>query len=131
MESSDLFDCTMCGDCCQGYGGTYLSPSDVAAISEYIGMDPIRFQDVCCALSGGKPVLAQRDDGYCVFWDEKCRIHPVKPRMCREWPFIEAILTDVNNWYAMAGSCPGMRRDATVQEILASVRKELGQIRKP
>ena len=131
MASSVLFDCTMCGDCCRGYGGTLLTPADVSAISEFIQMDPVRFTEMCCAYSGDKPILTQRTDGYCIFWDEKCRIHPVKPRMCRAWPFIEAVLTDVNNWYAMAGSCPGMRMDATEQEILACVSKELEKIRKP
>jgi len=125
MTSSHLFDCVMCGDCCRGYGGTFLTPTDIAAISEFVKMDPVRFQEVYCALSAGKPILSQRDDGYCIFWDEKCRIHPVKPPMCRAWPFIEAILTDVNNWYAMADCCPGMRKDATAQEILQCVKEEL------
>ncbi|CAB5088673.1 hypothetical protein D3OALGA1CA_756 [Olavius algarvensis associated proteobacterium Delta 3] len=128
MASSDLFDCRMCGDCCRGYGGTYLTRRDITAISGFIKLDAIRFQDIYCALSGGRPVLAQRDDGYCVFWDGKCRIHPVKPRMCRAWPFIEAIVTDVNNWYSMAGSCPGMRTDAPPEEILACVKRELNRL---
>ena len=61
-----------------------------------------------CRLSGGRPLLAQGPDGYCIFWKKLCTIHPVKPRMCRRWPFIESILVDPANWLAMAGSCPGM-----------------------
>ncbi|MEZ4524987.1 MAG: YkgJ family cysteine cluster protein [Desulfobacterales bacterium] len=69
-------------------------------------------------MSGSRPVLAQ--SGYCVFWKEKiCTIHPVKPRMCKAWPFIQSVLTDVNNWRMMAGSCPGMRTDVPDDMILA------------
>jgi len=129
MTSSDLFECTMCGDCCNGYGGTFLTPADIISISEFVTMDPIQFQEVYCVRSGGKPILAQGNDGYCIFWDQTCRIHPVKPEMCRAWPFIEAILKDVDTWYAMADSCPGMRRDATRLEILECVKEELKRLK--
>ena len=124
MDPSELFDCRMCGDCCQGYGGTFVNARDITVISEFIGVHPDTFLQVYCRMSGKKPVLAQRDDGYCIFWDEKCRIHPVKPRMCRAWPFIEGVLRDVSNWYTMAEYCPGMRINVSDEEIVACVKQE-------
>ena len=121
VSSSELFDCTMCGDCCRGYGGTFLTPEDVDAISDFLGIDPKRLLTEFCQLSGGKPVLAQGKEGYCVFWDRNCRIHPVKPRMCKAWPFIESILVDTRNWAAMAGGCPGMRTGFSEEQIRACV----------
>jgi Fe-S-cluster containining protein len=95
------------------------------AIAAFIHADPRTFAEHYCRLSGGKPVLAQRADGYCVFWDRTCTIHPVKPRMCRRWPFIESILVDSANWLAMAGSCPGMRTGIPLREVRACVAKVL------
>ena len=103
-----LFECRRCGDCCKGFGGTYLTDEDIEAISRYIGVHPEKLIARYCSRSGSKLVLSQRLDGYCIFWDKLCTIHPVKPRMCRKWPFIESILVDADNWLIMADSCPGI-----------------------
>jgi Fe-S-cluster containining protein len=110
-QDQDLFVCQRCGQCCRGYGGTYLEPDDIRAIAAYLGCRSDEFLRRYCQTSCGRPLLAQRPDGYCVFWRDLCTIHPVKPRMCRRWPFITAVLRDVGNWRAMASACPGMRTD--------------------
>ncbi len=120
----DLFECRRCGDCCKGFGGTYLTGEDIEAISRYIGSDPGKFVARYCSLSGTKTVLAQRSDGYCIFWDNICTIHPVKPRMCRKWPFIESIIVDANNWLTMADSCPGINTDVPVDAVQKYVKKK-------
>lgn len=119
------FECHQCGDCCKGYGGTYVSAQDIEAISRYIGSDSRRFIAEYCDFSGIKPVLAQKKNGYCVFWDQLCTIHPVKPQMCRRWPFIESILVDSNNWQIMANSCPGIRTNAPVGVVEKCVKETL------
>jgi len=124
MSRFDIFICKMCGDCCVGYGGTYVTEADVAAISAYIQSDPQEFVAAYCQMSGGRPVLRQGKNGYCVFWDRKCTVHPVKPKMCREWPFIASVLTDVRNWSIMADSCPGIQGDAPEDLVRARVEKE-------
>jgi Fe-S-cluster containining protein len=118
-----LFACTRCGDCCNGYGGTYLSGTDIASIARYLGVSADRLVVDYTRISGGRRLIAQGDDGYCIFWDKVCTIHPVKPKMCRQWPFIRSILVDVGNWQVMAASCPGMNVDAPQQKILACVKK--------
>ena len=119
-----LFECRRCGDCCKGFGGTYLTGEDIEAISRYIGSNPEKFVAQYCSLSGTKSVLAQRSDGYCIFWDTICTIHPVKPRMCRKWPFIESIIVDANNWLTMADSCPGINTDVPVDAVQKYVKKK-------
>lgn len=123
--SEIFFVCRKCGDCCRGYGGTYLTQDDITAIADYIKVDPSRFVSEYCELSGGKPLLGQREDGYCIFWKELCTIHPVKPRMCRTWPFIQSVLTDINNWQAMADSCPGIRTDIADKPLKKYIRQIL------
>ncbi|MGD2271457.1 MAG: YkgJ family cysteine cluster protein [Desulfobacterales bacterium] len=121
----EIFKCQNCGDCCKGYGGTFLTSRDIEAIAGYIKTDPRSFIEKYCRLSGNKPVLTQGQNGYCIFWDKTCTIHPVKPRMCRAWPFIKSVLVDVENWHIMAGICPGMRTDVLDGAIKKWVKKEI------
>ncbi len=121
----ELFTCTQCGDCCKGYGGTYLSPLDIESIANYLGITADRFVADYTRLSGNRRLIAQGDNGYCIFWDKVCTIHPVKPKMCRQWPYIANILVDVGNWRAMAASCPGMNADAPEDKIIDCVRKNM------
>jgi hypothetical protein len=123
MEEA-IFDCRQCGDCCKGYGGTYITRQDIEAISRFIHADAERFVEMYCTMSGSRPMLAQRADGYCIFWDKICTIHPVKPFMCRAWPYIRSVLIDPANWYIMAGSCPGMRTDVSTEVIRKQVQDE-------
>jgi uncharacterized protein len=125
MKSGDIFNCTQCGDCCKGYGGTFLAEEDVRTIADYIHEDPESFIGNYCEMSGGRPVLAQGDNGYCIFWDEVCAIHPVKPRMCREWPFIKSVLIDPKNWHIMGSLCPGIRTDVPDSVIRRCVEETI------
>lgn len=122
-DCSGIFQCKQCGDCCKGYGGTYVTEKDIKAIAGLLNTDPGRFVETYCEMSGGRPVLAQGENGYCVFWDKLCTIHRVKPRMCREWPFIKPVLADVGNWEIMAGSCPGIRTDVPDAVVISCIEK--------
>ena len=123
LTSDDLFSCQRCGDCCKGYGGTYLTATDIDRISRYLGIKRDRFIRNFCQASGRRHVIAQGENGYCILWDQKCTIHAVKPRMCRSWPFIESILVDAGNWRSMADSCPGMQVNISDDRIQQCVRK--------
>ena len=120
----EIFKCQKCGDCCKGYGGTFLTRKDIKTIAEHIGKNPNAFITKYCQRSGDKTILAQGLNGYCIFWDKFCTIHPVKPRMCREWPFIKSVLVDAKNWHIIAGSCRGMRTGVTDDTIMACVKRE-------
>ena len=124
-SARDLFTCTQCGQCCRGYGGTFVSDEDIEAIARYLGISVISCKQRFCVPSGDRFVLAQRSDGYCIFWDQNCTIHAVKPRMCKDWPFIKSLLVDITNWHIMAASCPGMRDDLDDKVLLALVRNAM------
>ena len=93
----------------------------------HLDMPAQRFVQKYCQMSGGQPVLAQGAYGYCIFWDGLCSIHPVKPHMCRQWPFIRAILVDPANWYIMAANCPGMRTDVPDEAVRQCVTEIVTQ----
>ena len=125
-QMSEFFECTQCGDCCIGFGGTYVTKADIQAIANYLSISEAGMLNEYCSPSGDRLVLAQGSDGRCVFWDQNCTIHPVKPRMCRRWPFIPSLLVDVFNWHIMADSCPGIKRDINEKSLLTYVRSILG-----
>jgi Fe-S-cluster containining protein len=128
LPPRQIFNCQQCGDCCKGFGGTYISPEDIDSIAAFIHAEPESFLKKYCQLSGKKPVLSQAENGYCIFWKDRiCTIHPVKPRMCKAWPFIPNVLKDPENWYVMAGLCPGIRADVTPSEIVDCVRTQINQ----
>lgn len=121
-RDEEVFHCRQCGDCCRGYGGTYASAADIAAIARYLQLPEKTLISRYCAAAGDRLLLAQGENGYCAFWvDGLCSIHPVKPAMCRKWPFLESVLVDVGNWWAMASCCPGMRTDVSPERVRACV----------
>ena len=124
--ADDIFQCTMCGECCTGFGGTYVSEQDIIKISAFIHCDSAKFTEKFCAVSGSKYVLTLSENGKCVFFDteKQCTIHPVKPDMCKAWPFIRTVANHPENWNAMAGSCPGMKKNVpydTLKTIVSSL----------
>jgi Fe-S-cluster containining protein len=50
------------------------------------------------------------ENGVCVFLMEGnlCRVHPVKPFICRQWPFLPALLVDPDELEHAKGACPGI-----------------------
>ena len=122
-ESDKFFSCTQCGECCKGFGGTYVSDADIAAIADYLGLSATFVRVSHCTTSGGRLILSQRADGYCTFWDGNCTIHPVKPRMCRQWPFIAALEADIGNWKIMADTCPGVQANVSLDQLVAYLKR--------
>lgn len=131
VTPEDIFECRKCGDCCKGFGGTYVTPEDIQNIARYIGTPPETFVRDYCQMSGGRPVLAQKKNQYCVFWDEEklCTIHPVKPRMCKAWPFLESVVVEPANWEIMSGACPGIRTDFPLPVVQRVIQKILNDNR--
>jgi len=129
LSCDDLFECIQCGECCKGYGGTYVSAADIEALAAYLKLSAETVREKYCAPSGDRLVLVQGADGYCIFCTNKrCSIHPVKPRMCCAWPFIEGVLADVANWDAMAASCPGMKTGHPPEEIRSCVAAAIARL---
>ena len=118
LRPEDIFRCRQCGECCRGFGGTVVNRRERQAIADYLGISLARFERQHCAVSGSKLVIAQGRDQFCCFFRDKlCGIHPVKPRMCRSWPFIQGVLADPANWRSMAAQCPGMTADLSDEQI--------------
>ncbi len=126
LTTRDIFDCKMCGQCCNGFGGTYIDSDDIQKIAAFINADPANFVEKYCDMSGSRPVLTLAENGCCIFFDteKQCTIHPVKPYMCRAWPFIKTIIKNPENWDIMANSCPGIKKGIPHKELQRIVTKE-------
>jgi Fe-S-cluster containining protein len=122
---SDFFECQKCGECCKGYGGAFVNNHEIERISAYLSIDRERFLSDYCDWSGRRPLIRTSESGYCVFWDELCTIHEVKPRMCKVWPFIESILVDKANWSIMKSMCPGIRDNGNLDGLVDCVKSVL------
>ncbi len=63
-------------------------------------------------------------DGVCVFLkDNRCGIHPVKPFICRQWPYLPALLVNEDEFEAAKGACPGLRPDGKHEDFVEESRK--------
>jgi hypothetical protein len=127
VTPADLFQCQKCGECCKGYGGVFVNEQEIKHISRYLDIDSVSFLRDYCQWSGGRPLIRTSESGYCVFWDKVCTIHPVKPRMCKIWPFIESILVDPANWDAIHSVCPGVCKNVSLEDLTRCVRQVLAE----
>ncbi len=120
------FECQVCGTCCQGEGGIYLSPEEERRIAEFLGCRSRIFRSRFCLEKNGRVYIHIREtDGYCHFAVEgQCTIHPVKPTPCRQWPFFKPMLTDQPNWEVARNSCPALAPYANLEDYLNGIRSE-------
>jgi hypothetical protein len=125
LSADEPFACTQCGECCKGFGGTYVTEQEIAAIAAYLDISAEDFVARYCVRSGGRPLLGQKPDGYCLFFAGNCSIHAVKPRMCRNWPYIDSLRVDIRNWQIMADTCPGMRLDMSDEQLRQAILTRL------
>lgn len=81
--------CLRCGACCRWEGDVCLTDEDVQAISAFLGLSEDAFVNTYCRLQRNRRGLSLIDaeDGACIMLcAEGCRIQPVKPRQCRDFP---------------------------------------------
>ena len=86
---SEKFICRKCGNCCRGSGFVKVTPSDIRAIADYLGLTEQQFEDRYTTPSLFEDYwLAEKPNRDCIFLEDNlCKIHPVKPEQCRAFPF--------------------------------------------
>jgi hypothetical protein len=104
-----VFHCQQCGDCCVGQGGIFVRPDEVDAMAALLALPVAEFSRRFVEASPMGPRLTVAD-GVCVFLipGGLCRVHPVKPFICRQWPFLPAILMDPDELENAKTACPGL-----------------------
>ncbi len=124
-----VFHCRQCGDCCAGQGGIHVQPREVEEMAALLSLPVEEFCRRYVESSPLGPRLTVADNGFCVFLLEGnlCRVHPVKPFICRQWPFLPALLVDPDELEHAKGACPGINPDCShedfVEEALSQGKK--------
>ncbi|MEW6658627.1 MAG: YkgJ family cysteine cluster protein [Thermodesulfobacteriota bacterium] len=123
MSRHPVFQCQQCGDCCAGRGGIFVRPEEVAAMAAFLEMDEGEFSRRYVEPSslGNRLAIAA---GVCVFMeDNRCRVHPVKPFICLQWPFLPALLVDAEEFEGAKGACPGINPDCRHEDFVEAALK--------
>ena len=129
LDKSTVFQCRQCGDCCAGRGGILVKPDEVKAMAALLALPVPEFRRLYVEASDLGPRLTVAD-GVCVFLmpGGLCRVHPVKPSICRQWPFLPAILMDPDELDNAKTACPGLNpacsHGAFVEAALKHARGE-------
>lgn len=115
-----VFDCRMCGHCCQGQGGIVASAPELERLASFLGMDVAEFRERYTEPQGRKTVLRCADNGFCIFFDPEkaCTVHPAKPDVCRAWPFFRGNLADAVSWELAQDYCPGIKAESGHPEFV-------------
>jgi len=116
----------MCGECCYGEGGIFMSEEETERIALFLRISRDRFIDSCCETRHGRLYIATGTDGFCLFHEKKgCAIHPVKPHRCKLWPFYEPLLKDEHAWRMAMDACPGLNPKASYEDFLRQHREQI------
>ena len=115
------FECRRCGDCCTGAPGVVRASSkEVTDMAAYLEMT--LSQAIDAFLSPWENGYRIKEDGHgrCLFFENGCRIYPVRPAQCRTFPFWFSNLRSEARWESIRRQCPGIDtgRRHTKNEIL-------------
>lgn len=91
------FVCARCGNCCRGEGFVRVSPEEQRAMAAYLGIGLEEFQrlytrppEIAEHAAAGDLWLRDQPgpEQACIFLgpDNSCRVHPVKPQKCKDFP---------------------------------------------
>ncbi|MCH8053241.1 MAG: YkgJ family cysteine cluster protein [Planctomycetes bacterium] len=129
------FTCTQCGNCCTGSPGyVWTTAEERQAMADHLELDLADFTQRYARRVGFKYSLKEhgsRQNWDCVFLAHEngrriCRVYPVRPTQCRNWPFWDENLRTASAWSAAAEDCPGMndgQRHGFVQIEIQRKRK--------
>jgi len=114
-----VFQCRQCGDCCAGRGGIYVKPDELAAMAALLDMPVAEFSRRFVEASDLGPRLTVADE-VCVFLmvGGLCRVHPVKPYICRQWPFLPVLLVDPDELENAKTACPGINPESSHEDFM-------------
>ncbi|MCX6694160.1 MAG: YkgJ family cysteine cluster protein [Methanomicrobiales archaeon] len=107
------FSCTRCGACCEGSGDAapvvLLSPGEIREIMSATGRiwDEVAepYNEFIPTREGGRFTLAwclRRQSDRCIFYQGGCTIYPVRPWICRTYPFV------LEDGTLQTSTCPGV-----------------------
>ena len=105
------FRCRRSGNCCAIPGGVVrVTAAEAAAIARFLELPLAAFRSRYLQPDG---VTLKEGLGHrCALLQDgsqaACSIYPVRPRQCRQWPFLERLRTDPDLRALVMRTCPGI-----------------------
>lgn len=84
-----FYQCQRCTNCCRWPGQVKLSDEAVSQLAAHLGLDEDEFIQQYTRIREDRLGLALKDksNGECILLDgSNCRVQPVKPQQCRDFP---------------------------------------------
>ena len=103
------FECRRCGACCTGDPGVVrISEREIRALADFLEMAvPDLTRMHLRPIESGFSIVEEAD-GACRFYDQGCRIYPVRPLQCRTYPFWFSQMRSMRQWGKAISQCPGI-----------------------
>lgn len=84
-----FLECDRCTACCRWSGQVKVSAAEIGRLAVHLHVSEMDFIARYTRLNANRSGLALTDqaNGACVFLDgDSCRVNPVKPQQCRDFP---------------------------------------------
>ena len=101
--------CLRCGACCTVEPGTiYVSHEEIVPLAAHLRLSVDDFIQQYLYPFKDSYSIGEHADGRCLFYEDGCRIYPVRPKQCRTFPFWVSILRSEARWDSIRRACPGI-----------------------
>jgi Fe-S-cluster containining protein len=101
----EIFDCDLCGTCCNFFFGVPVTKEDVQRLARHLGTYPSEFKEKYCVYDIPRRIWILKHP--CAFLqDGKCTVHDYRPDNCRAYPLINALCTDNIEHLGVRLNCP-------------------------
>ena len=109
FDAGIRFECRRCGACCTGDPGVVrVKEQELADIADYLGMSVSAVVETFIYPWENEQRIRETDDGRCLFFEDGCRIYPVRPNQCKTFPFWFDNLRSETRWNKIHSQCPGI-----------------------
>lgn len=128
FDQGILFECRGCGNCCCGAPGVVrLTIENIKQIASFVQRSPQEILKDSVYPYQAHYSIRERKDGSCLYYEDGCRIYPVRPTQCSTYPFWISNLRSEESWRRTMQECPGIGRGTlyTKEQILTALNQRL------
>jgi Fe-S-cluster containining protein len=109
FDAGIRFECRRCGACCTGDPGIIrISGQEIRNLADFLMMPVSVLTRLHLHPMTSGFSIAENADGSCRFYDQGCRIYPVRPLQCRTYPFWFSQIRSLRQWEKAMNACPGI-----------------------
>jgi len=130
FDAGIRFACRRCGACCTGDPGVVrVNQREITDIAAYLGMSVSQVVRAFLYRWKNGHSIREESDGRCLFFENGCRIYPVRPKQCRTFPFWLSNLRSEARWKTIRSECPGIGKGRlyTKADILDILSRSCGR----